>query len=342
MEKIIAEGKALYREGEALYIARGYTIYKSTNNGEQWEIDGKIEDRKYTLLSRFSRLLNRLLRIEVSSMVILDDGTRVLSAKKGIFVARPGSKRYLKTFHISRGNKPMNIALDGEGHLYFGEYFLNGRFWEKEREEVHIYRSEDNGRSWSSCYTFPKNVIRHIHGIFYDPFTDRLWVTTGDRDSECMIASTTDGFKTLEILKSGSQRYRAVTLLFYKDHIIYGTDTEHETNYIYSIDRKSGDEHRLSALPGSVLMATQNGEDAVLSTAVEPSEVNSDPYASVWYSKDGLEWEEIYRARKDQYSMRYFQYGRITFPHAAVSKNDIIFSGHALEEIDNKVELLIL
>jgi len=129
MEKIIAEGKALYREGEALYIARGYTIYKSTNNGEQWEIDGKIEDRKYTLLSRFSRLLNRLLRIEVSSMVILDDGTRVLSAKKGIFVARPGSKRYLKTFHISRGNKPMNIALDGEGSSLFWRVFSKWTVW---------------------------------------------------------------------------------------------------------------------------------------------------------------------------------------------------------------------
>ena len=342
MEKIIAEGKALYRAGKRLYIAKGYTIYKSDDNREMWEIDGKIADRKYALLSRFSRLLNRLLRIEVSSMVILDDGTRVLSAKKGIFVAKPGSRRYLKTFHISRGNKPMNITIDGEGNLYFGEYFLNGRFGDKEREEVHIYRSTDNGQSWQICYTFPKNTIRHIHGIFYDHYTNRLWVTTGDQDDESMIAYTADGFKTLEILKSGSQRYRAVTLLFYKDYIVYGTDTEHETNYIYSIDRKSGEEQRLAALPGSVLMATQNAEAAVLSTAVEPSKVNSDPYASVWYSKEGLQWHEIYKARKDKYSMRYFQYGRITFPYGAVMENDLIFSGHALEGMDNKVKKISL
>ena len=339
MEKIIAEGKALYREDERLYIAKGYMIYKSDEKGKLWEIDGKIQDRKYALLSRFSRLLNRLLRIEVSNMVILDDGTRVLSAKKGIFVAKPSSKRYLKTFHISRGNKPMNIALDGEGNLYFGEYFLNGRFGDKEREEVHIYRSEDNGESWQICYTFPKNTIRHIHGIFYDSYADCLWVTTGDRDDESMIASTADGFKTVEILKRGSQRYRAVTLLFYKDHIVYGTDTEHEMNHIYSIDRKSGKERRLVALPGSVMMAVQSGERAVLSTAVEPSKVNSDPYATIWYSKDGLGWNEIYKVCKDRYSMRYFQYGRITFPYGAVTANDFIFSGHALENIDNKVLL---
>jgi len=340
MEKIIPNAKALYVDEKTLYIARGYNIYRSSHGGEEWILDGKIADFKYAFLGKFSRLLNRLLRIEVSCMVLLDDGTRIVTAKKGIFVAKPGSKKYIKTFNITRGNKPMNICLDSDGSLYFGEYFLNGRFVDTKREEVHIYRSEDHGQSWHICYSFPQNTVRHIHGIFYDQYTDRLWVTTGDRDAECMIAYTTDKFESLHIVKSGSQKYRAVTLLFYPDHIVYGTDTEHETNYIYSFNRKSDEEKCLQALPGSVLMATQSNNNAAISTAVEPSKINSDPDAHIFFSEDGLVWKDIYCAKKDGYSLKYFQYGRITFPQHAIAKERLVFSGHALEKIDNTVSIV--
>jgi len=339
MEKIIPSAKALYIDKNTLYIARGYSIYKSSDNTEHWTLDGRIEDFKYAFLGRFSRLLNRLLRIEVSNMLVLDDGTRILSAKKGIFVAKPGSQKYIKTFDIIRGNKPMNICLDNDGSLYFGEYFLNGKFVDTQREEVHIYRSEDRGQSWKICYTFPKNTVRHIHGIFYDSYTNRLWVTTGDRDNECMIAYTSDKFKSLEIVKTGSQKYRAVTLLFYNDYIIYGTDTEHEKNYIYSFLRDSDDDDCLQELQGSVLTATQSGNMAALSTAVEPSKVNNYAYVHIWLSENGLEWKDIYSAKKDKWSYKYFQYGRITFPQYAIRKNKLFFNGHALENIDNKTIL---
>jgi hypothetical protein len=336
MKKVLSNAKALYVGENETYVAKGYTIYKS-KDCKKWNLDGKIIDSKYTLLSHFSRMLNRLLRIEPSNMLLLHDGSRLLSAKKGIFVAQKNSKEYKKTFHIARGNKPLNICMDRQGNLYFGEYVLNGRFVDTQRSEVHIYRSQDNGRNWEICYTFPKNTIRHIHGIFYDAYTDRLWVTTGDQDDECMIAYSEDAFKTLHVLKQGAQRYRAVTLLFYADCIIYGTDTEHEQNYIYSIDRHTGKERVLQALQGSVLMATQNGNRAAISTAVEPSEVNHHPYAHVWFSEDGDAWKDVYRAKKDRWSARYFQYGRITFPQNAIDETSLIFSGHALEGIENTV-----
>lgn len=345
MKNIYPNAKALYIDKETIYLSKGYKIYKSTKDSTQLIFDGKLIDSKYTFMSSFSRILNRLLRIEPSTMLLLENGNRVVSAKKGIFLAKKGSRKYIKVFSIPRGNKPLNIVLNPDtGKLYFGEYILNGRFIDTQRSEVHIYKSEDHGESWQVCYTFPKNTIRHIHGVFYDKYTKKMWVTTGDRDNECLIASSSNGFKSLNILKEGAQKYRAVTLLFYKDFIVYGTDTEHEQNYIYRIDRESKNETCLQTLQGSVLMATQDSEgQAAISTAVEPSTVNNHLYAHIWTSPNGIDWEDKYSAKKDLWSARYFQYGRITFPQNAINTNKLFFSGHALQGIDNKtinIELL--
>ena len=339
MKAIHSNAKALYVDKDYIYLAKGYNIYKSHKKSKKIIFDGKLIDSKYTFISKFSRMLNRLLRIEPSSMLLLQNGDRLISAKKAIFVAKKGSKQYLKTFSIPRGNKPLNIALNpNNGYLYFGEYILNGRFSDEERSEVHIYKSKDHGQNWHICYTFPKNSIRHVHGVFYDKYTKKMWITTGDKDHESLIASSSDEFKSLQILKQDAQKYRAVTLLFYKEHIIYGTDTEHEENHIYSINRESGKETCLQTIQGSVLMATQdsNGQ-ALISTAVEPSKVNHHPYSHVWFSHNGFEWKDVYAAKKDFWSAKYFQYGRITFPQNAINEEKIYFSGHALRSIDNKV-----
>lgn len=335
IERIIPKYRVLYIEDNIMYAAKGYRIYRSNDEGENWILDGKVIDRKYSLIGSI-RLLARLLRVEVSGMIILEDGSRVIIAKKGIFVAKPNSKEYIRTFSIPRGSKPMNICKDSDGDLYFGEYILNGPFAQDEREEVHVYKSEDNAYNWNICYTFPKNTIRHIHGIFYDKFTDKIWFTSGDRGSECIIGNTDNGFKTINIVKQGGQRYRAVKLLFYKDFIVYGTDTQIEQNYIYRFDRESGDERTLKVLQGSVISATQSGDNACIATAIEPSDVNHDPYAHLWFSKDGIEWQEIYKVKKDLYSAKYFQFGRMLFPHNAIGNNSIFITGHALKWLDGK------
>jgi len=342
LQKLYPNAKALYVDRELIYFARGYQIYTYNTHTGSLTFNGKLMDSKYTFLSRMSRLLNRLLRIEPSTMLLLKNGNRLVSAKKGLFVAQKNSQKYVKTFPIPRGNKPLSIALNEKtGHLYFGEYILNGRFADTQRSEVHVYKSEDHGLTWTICYTFPQNTIRHIHGVFYDKFTQKMWITTGDQDEESLIASSDDGFKTLQVFKKGKQRYRAVTLLFYEEYIVYGTDTEHEQNYIYAIHRETGEERCLTALQGSALMATQNDVgQAALSTAVEPSEVNHEPYAHVWFSNDGLSWEDVYSVKKDAWSPRYFQYGRITFPHNALQNRQMVFSGHALQGMDNKVAIL--
>lgn len=336
IRKIISKYRALYVQGNTMYAAKGYSIYRSSDGGDHWILDGRVKDRKYSFLGNINRLLARLLRVEVSELIILEDGSRVIIAKKGIFVAKSNSKEYIRTFFISRGSKPMNICIDSDGSLYFGEYISNGYFACNEREEVHVYKSKDNAQNWDICYTFPKNTIRHIHGIFYDRFTDKMWFTTGDKGDECIIGNTDNGFKTINIVKQGGQRYRAVKLFFYEDFIVYGTDTQVEKNYIISFDRKDGKENCLQEIQGSVIAATQVGESACISTAIEPSEINKEPYVHLWFSPDGTQWKDVYKVKKDLFSLKYFQFARMQFPHNAITKEQVIATGHALEGIDNK------
>jgi hypothetical protein len=320
-----------------MYAANGYRIFKSIDGGKVWELDGWIDDLGYSLIANASRLLARLVRAEITCLLVLQDGSRVAVGKKGIFVAAKGEKKYVKTFDITRGTRPLNICVDSKGVLFFGEYLSN-----PDRNEVHIYKSIDSGKKWDVCYTFPRRSIRHVHGIFYDRYADLVWFATGDLNGECIIGNTKDGFKTINIFKRGGQKYRTVQLLFYKDFIIYGTDTEYEKNYIYRIDRKDGREYCLQGLQGSVLSSFNTGKYAVISTAVEPSKVNQDQYSHVWFSSDGSEWKELFKDKKDFLHPKYFQYGRFKFPVGAISDGKIFFSGHALKNFDNKTVVYLL
>ena len=333
--KILSGYSVLNIHHNIIYAAKGYKIYKSHDNGNSWQLDGSLDDLKYELIANSSRLLARLFRAEITNLLILQNGNRLLTAKKGIFVAQKNEKVYKKSFSVTRGNRPMNVCEDKNGFLYFGEYFSN-----PERDQVHIFKSTDAGSSWEICYTFPENTIRHIHGIFYDKYENLVWFATGDLDAECMIGHTDNGFKSVKVVKQDEQKYRVVQLLFFKDFIIYGTDTEYEKNYIYRIDRKNGQEYCLQELQGSVLSSANTGEYAAISTAVEPSEINHDVYSYIWFSKDGVEWKELYKGKKDSLNPKYFQYGRFKFPIGAINNGKLLFSGHALEGFDNKTIII--
>lgn len=331
IEKIISGFCVLNIHEGIIYASKGYKIYKSSDNANSWKLDGKVDDFKFSSLSK-TRLSARLFRAEITDLLVLQDGSRVIIGKKGIFVAKKNSLNYEKTFEIPRGTRPLNICQDlKSGVIYFGEYLSN-----PDRTSVNVYHSLDGGKTWNICYTFNAKTIRHVHGIFYDKYEEKIWFATGDLDGECLIGNTSDDFQTVEMFKEGGQKYRTVQLFFYKDFIIYGTDTEYEKNFIYKINRKDGSEEKLLDIQGSVLSASGDEEGVIISTAVEPSEINHDTYSHVWYSKDGISWSDICAFEKDSLSKKYFQYGRVKFPRNAILDNKLYLTGHALKEIDGK------
>lgn len=315
---------------DCLIASNGYTLYRCPTGGGKWTRYAHISDGINSLFSIF-RLSRRLTRAEITKLYRLKDGSELCIARKGIFKKEKDSASFKKCFNVIRGSRPMNLCIDDDGKIYFGEYFMN-----MEKKAVHIYCSEDNGDSWKVVYTFEDGNINHIHGIYKDPYTDLLWVATGDRENECIIANTNDGFKTLNIVFRGGQDYRTCALLFYKEHIVFATDSQYQQNYIKTFNRETLEIKELQAVQGPVIRGGQIGDLSFISTDVEESEVNLDKNVYIWVSKDGITWKQAFSAAKDWLPFL-FQYGVFDIPNyapdAAVQK--LYFTGKAVKKYDN-------
>jgi hypothetical protein len=227
---------------------------------------------------------------------------------------------------------PMAITLDSEERILWGEYWGN-----TERRAVRIFVSEDKGRSYEPVYEFKQGEIRHIHNILEDPYDKCYWICVGDHGKEPGIGRLSKDLKDFSWLVKGEQRYRIVTGFIFKNKIIYGTDTEKDFNGIYAIDKTTGKLEKLCQTPGSCIYAAKFGEWYTLSTSVEYFEKYKNTTATIWTSKDALNWREVYEAEKDIWSKTYFQFGSIVLPRSGWNRNEIVFSGQALKGIDDKV-----
>jgi hypothetical protein len=240
-------------------------------------------------------------------------------AKGAFYKYETTSGNIEQSFSILRGSRPLFVCQSQDGTLFWGEYFKN-----PERDEVNIYTSEDCAKTWHVKYKFKRNSIRHVHGIFYDPYDNMLWVTTGDENRENAIWVTNNSFRTLETVTGGNQQSRAIQLIFTQDYVYYGTDTPYEINRICRIDKRTGKMETLADVDGSVYWGCKINGAMFFSTAVEPSRTNRSKYASIWGSGDGMNWKQIKAYRKDIWPMPFCQIGQLYFPQGE-NKTDYLF-----------------
>jgi len=320
--------KILTVSTDSIVASVGYTLYRLSE--DKWEKYGIIKDGKNSLFAS-SALSRRLTRAEISKLYRLQDGTELCIARKGIFRREAGGKEFKKVFNVVRGSRPMNICEDLDGSLYFGEYFAN-----MEKKAVYIYSSHDHGKTWNIAHTFPEGNINHVHGIFLDPYTNRMWFATGDRENECIIGYTEDGFKTITEVFRGGQDYRTCVLFFYKDFIVFGTDSQYQKNVLKSFNRQTQEITELQEVQGPVIKGTQIGDLAMISTDVEPSEINKTKNAYLWITLDGLHWEELYHTEKDWLNPTLFQFGVFDLPQYSndYTGTKVYATGKALKGCD--------
>lgn len=315
-------------------VSKGYKLYRYNPSTDKKTSFSRLVDGKNGLFS-LCRLTRRLFRAELTHLYHFQNDTWMCIAKKGIFRYNKTSKLFEKCCNIEKGSRPMNLCQSDDGTIYWGEYFNNHK-----KEPVRIFHSKDNGITWNVAYTFPEGEIEHIHGVFKDPYSKRLWVATGDDDAACIFGYTEDGFKTFMKEYSGSQQYRVCVPLFTPDEIVFATDSQYEQNYIRSINRKTGNVRDWQKIQGSGIYAVQNGNLMMVSTTVEPSTINTDQSSHLWYSWDGHDWKEYISFKKDCLPKTYFQFGSIRFPHLEEESNYVVFHGRAVKKLDGKTMII--
>src|SRR5207342_3468370 len=105
------------------------------------------------------------------------------------------------------------------------------------------------------------------HAVQFDAVTRKVWVATGDLDHESQIGyfDESDGARHLTVIASGQQMARAVSLLFTKDYVYWGSDGNggvgDGSNYIYRWSRATKSVQPVAKVKGPVYYSNicQNG-----------------------------------------------------------------------------------
>lgn len=156
----------------------------------------------------------------------------VATTGPALFSSHDGGESWTRRHRLPDSSGPMGVLPTAvcvhDGVVYLGEYPLGGE------TEPRVLRSTDAGRTWESYRALPE--VRHVHAVQVDPYTDELWLSAGDTDEQSRIGRLDDD--GLDVVGTGSQRWRAVDLTFTPEAVYWGVDSSYtETNPILRLDR---------------------------------------------------------------------------------------------------------
>ena len=296
----------------------------------------RFPERGWKRLALQSRILRRLLRLDKSVVVPVQQGT----GWSALIVIRGGrvyhvdldTNEVIPTLDLRQSRNPLHqsVCQSGRGWFYQGEYGSNPN-----RESVPIYRSVDHGRSWHTIFEVPAGKARHIHGCFWDPFEERVWVCTGDFIGENHLLVADEAFDDVEWIGDGGQTWRTCHPFFTASFVFWGMDSQLETSYVYRLKRSDRSVRRVFELPGPVWYGKHLSDGwMIVATAVEKGPGVYSDRAHVYASRDGERWLEVMQARKDGWRMPLFKNGVINFATGDQASSEFYLSAEGLVGMD--------
>jgi hypothetical protein len=298
-----------WAEPDDYYLSRRNQIYHSADLEDAVVEVGSIDAPLWRRVASRSRLCQRLLRFMVYNLIPLSNGDLFITFDKTIGIFRDG--RYI---HVEGLVRPCRVlrsgcAVNAAGDVFFGEYLANPG-----RDSVHIYRYRTGSDRLEVVHTFPPGHIRHIHGLYFDRFTDGVYCLTGDADTECRIIRSFDGFASTETVGMGDESWRAVSILFSEKHLYFGTDAEHRGNELFSLDRESRQRAQIGKVSGTVFYSERVGPDMFFTTTAENAPSQTKNVAGLWNVDSTGQLNRIAVFEKDRWDVRLFMFGTIHFP----------------------------
>jgi hypothetical protein len=317
-----------------LISSRGYSIFKSKDSGKSWFLSGTLPVSGQKKILSKSRTISRALRIGIHQIKQIHNGKILIACDNGFFLSDPVLSQFKRINLNSHSFQLLdnNICVTPKC-TYFSEYTYNFK-----KNEVNIFRTND-GKNWEIIYSFPKKSIKHIHLLQFDPFTQKIWFSTGDSDSECILGYANDDFSEVEVVGRNHQEWRCLELLFTAEKIYWGTDNPDGQNWLVSLDRNSHMIQKIARFNGPIYNLKHVSAGYVLVTATEGGIGEWDNRAHLWYTSDieKLPWKEYISYQKDWMPL-IFGFGRLLY--GTDFNNSISLCGLALKNIDG-ISILI-
>ena len=303
------------------YLSKRNRVFHSVDLKQPFKQIAVISAPAWKQIAASSRLAQRLLRFMVTNVIPIANGDVFVTFDKSVGVIRDGIYAELKGLVRPCRVLRSACAVDGMGDIYFGEYLAND-----ERGEMRVYKYSQGSDEIMIAYTFPPNSIKHVHGLYYDKFTQSIFCLTGDNVSECQILRSSDGFDTVEVVGSGDESWRAVSILFDETHFYYGTDAEFRPNNIYKVNRETLERVDLGEVSGTVFYSKKVGDDLFFTTTAENAPSQKENVAALWnVSPDGI-LSEVDKFKKDRWHPTLFQFGTIHFSTENKLETELYFS----------------
>ncbi|MEQ1696082.1 MAG: hypothetical protein ABL901_09625 [Hyphomicrobiaceae bacterium] len=318
--------------GDSIFSTANRFTVKRSQRTIQFEIPIHSANKALS----YSRILRRALRLDKSNAVFNHRGDGVVILYGGvIYFYDLAADRLTRTGRLRQCRNVLHcgIAVTERG-IYFGEYGHN-----TQREAVPVWRSCDDGRSWSIVYEFPPGSIKHIHGIYSDPYSPSLWIPTGDFAGECTVAEAKDpDFKTCIRHGDGTQKWRPVSMFFEPDSILWPMDSPLETSYLQQFDRQTQTITQHRPFPGPIWYSKRFTDGiGILQSSVEPGVGVTSDHAHLFASKNLIDWTEVTKFQKDWWPMKYFKFGVIAFAGGNQTSDDFVIFGEALKGLDGRI-----
>jgi|LSQX01.1.fsa_nt_gb hypothetical protein len=244
-------------DGNTLWGAIGPTLVRSNDRGKTWAA-------VYTFQGADSIRIRGVLVTHTGAMLAI-----VLSDKTTRMFRSPDTtgSNWAEVMTLNYESYNLKGFTETPLGIFWGEYLGYSP------DKVHVWRSTDDGKTWSSLidwkfhYTgYPEPVgedhIRHVHAVQWDPHEEKIWIATGDLDSQCRVY-TYDG-RSVTLVGSGDQTWRYVYMLFFPECVILPTDslTSAGVGSVFRIHRGTGHRdtlpERMSALSYTSVMTDSN------------------------------------------------------------------------------------
>ena len=312
-------------------LTRRDQLFQSSSLSPPFTFLGHFPSEMWKHFGARFRPFQRALRFLFYNVIPLKGKELFLTFGKDIGIYRDGTIR-----RLDKLKRPCRIlrsacAQDQKGNVYFGEYINN-----EQRDIVRVYRYVIDEDQLEVVYRFRSGEVRHVHGIYFDPFDKCLWCLTGDLPTECRILRTCDGFQTLEVVGEGDETWRAVSVLFTKDAIYYGMDAEFQTNHVYRCDRRTGKRTDLGEVDGPIYYSFAAGAELFFSVTAElcPSQVGRS--ATLWHVEKDDHLTRVVSIEKDFLHRGYFMRGTMHFPQGPGLADELLFHALGLKGADNR------
>lgn len=311
-------------------LSRRSTLFHASSLSPPFRPLARFPTSHSRTLAAHIRVLARLLRLGYHNVIRLSRDRLLCTFQKRIGLFTPSGFSDVSSLQLPCRFLPGGCAVDSDGAVFLGEYRSN-----VQRCPVALYRLPPGENRLEVVYQFPENSIRHIHGVFADPFERTLWCSTGDWGEECQILRSADQFKTIERVGGGDESWRAVSLQFRNDAIYYGSDSERSENHIYRIDRRTGFRSRLEKVDGPVYFSTQHQDIIVMGVAAEGCPSQPVNRASIWTISSRDQVSRILSVSKDFYPLA-FMTGAFRFPLGPGNQEpDLLLNCCALRRLDD-------